>query len=1008
MADSSLQNATLLQVVEHAYGGPPVALIELATGEQRYVVLSEWERRAQPEPQTTPAPTGNPPYTKIVTSRSSTAEKITLFRSLFRGREDVFALGYRRRDGGISYSPVCRNKFRPGLCGISRGSKRPCATCENLSYAPLTDEVLIAHFKGTSPDYRDVAGLYVLREDETCSVLVADFDDDGWTQAVSAYRAAALANDLPIAVERSRSGSGAHAWLFFRDPVPAELARKLGFLLLEQALSLSKAVRFSAFDRLFPAQSTLQRGGIGNLIALPLQGRAYREGNSVFVNEHLEPYEDQWSFLSSVEKVDEKTVRTIVDAHASASDRRRPPRAAREPSLLDAMRPSARPTDSATTSPAVPGTQPKAPADRARGDFPPRLTIRKSDMLYLRQDDVSPRGRASLLKIASFGNPAFYRAQAMHLNVRGIPRIICLAEEDEDSIALPRGCEDQLLDLLATAGVTASVVDERPSHAPISVSFVGRLREGQKTAADALLSHDLGVLSAPTGFGKTVIGAYLIASTCARTLVIVPSVSLLNQWRARIAEFLDIREEPRETLTKTGRRRRLASPVGQIGGGRVAPGGVIDIATLQSLVVEGDVPGTKVACDLVRDYDLVIVDECHHGAAPTLETVLRSLTARRVYGLSATPRRDDGLERIVFMHCGPIRHSVSAKDQARAQGFERLLVPRFTHMRYPTLEPGTSFGSVLTTLQESKRRNALIVEDVVSAVRSGRHALVLTKRKEHVELLARALSEQIDTVVALTGAGTATQKRERLERVRAIPDGTPFALVATGSYVGEGFDEPRLDALFVALPISCEAVVTQYSGRLHRETDGKRDVLIYDYIDTTVPMLDRMYQRRIKTYAKLGYRVAADASDAVKGPGRTIFDRQTYWQRLTDDLGAAERSIVIAAPYASEKYVRTLSPALADAVRRGLPVDVWVANPASSRYTESRARACDTLAAVGCTAHPCGRVASSFAVIDERLLWYGSLPLLAFPRADECSLRIDDAELSAEFLARLGAEDSEK
>lgn len=1004
MESSPLQNATLLRVVEHIHGGPPIALVELATGEQRYVELSEWKRCTQLEPQCAPMSLSSADHAcAIVTSRSSSAEKIALFRSLFKGREDVYALGYRKRDERIAYSPVCRNKFQPGLCAISKGSKRPCATCENLSYAPLTDEVLLAHFKGASPDYKDVVGLYVLREDETCSVLVADFDDDGWTEAANAYRAAARNSGLSVAIERSRSGNGAHAWLFFREPIRAELARRLGFTLLEQALSLSKAVKFSAFDRLFPAQSTLARGGLGNLIALPLQGRAYRKGNSVFVDEAFNPYEDQWRFLSSIEKVDENTVHAIADASPAApsfcTSSHTPLRASRGPSLFDV----------ADLSTLPPSNGQRAGADApVREDFPPRLLIRKSNMLYLLQKEISPRGRASLLKLTSFGNPAFYRAQALHLSIRGKPRVICLAEEDEGSIALPRGCEEQLLNLLGKAGTEATVIDERPSHPPIDVSFIGTLREKQQTAADALLAHELGVLSAPTGFGKTVIGAYLIGSIRARTLVIVPSVSLLNQWRARIGEFLDIQEEPREARAKTGRRNRLpASPVGQIGGGKLAPGGVIDIATLQSLVVEGEAPGTKVVNELVHDYDLVIVDECHHGAAPTLEMVLRSLTARRIYGLSATPRRDDGLERIVFMHCGPIRYSISAKDQAREQGFDRLLIPRFTHLRYPALEPGSSFSSVLTSLQENEKRNALIVEDIVSAVRAGRHALVLTKRKEHVELLVQALSERIETVVALTGAGTATQKRERLQRVRDIPYGTPFALVATGSYVGEGFDEPRLDALFIALPISCESVVTQYSGRLHRETSEKRDVLIYDYIDSTVPMLDRMYQRRIKTYAKLGYRIASDGPSEVRGgAGHAIFDRETYWQRLKEDLGSAEREVIIVAPYASEKYVRMFSAILKDAVERGVAVGVWVADSASSRYAENRARARDALAAAGCTVHSCARVASPFAVIDAHLLWYGSLPLLAFPKTDECSLRMDDAELSAEFLARLGEEKS--
>ena len=621
-------------------------------------------------------------------------------------------------------------------------------------------------------------------------------------------------------------------------------------------------------------------------------------------------------------------------------------------------------------------------------------------MLLRGQTGVSQKAQNQIRRLAAFGNPEFYRAQAMHLSVYGKSRIVWCGEEDEQSILLPRGCEQKLVRLASEHGCACSFDDRRNQGERLRIEFRGKLRERQQKAVDALLRYENGVLSAPTGFGKTIIGAYLIGQLKMSTLVIVPKTSLIEQWKTKLMQFLDIEDTRPPLLTRSGKLSRRKRPViGQIGGGKNAPSGIIDIATFQSLSIKDDL-GIPRAKPIVADYDLVICDECHYGAAPNLELIMKSVNARWVYGLSATPKRSDGLEGIIYMQCGPIRHKVDPKEQAAEQGFKRILQPRFTRIRLAGLKQGASFNQVIDQLCEHGARNALIIGDALNAVNSGRTPLLITKRKRHATDLAELLQEAGAETILLTGEGTAREKRERIEQARGAA-GAHYVIVATGSYIGEGFDLPQLDTLLLASPYSWEGVITQYSGRLHRENEGKDNVIVFDYVDTSVPMLERMYKKRLKTYAKLGYEIG-EASEG-EGPGARIIAVDTWRAELSSDFSNACSSAIVSAPYANSKLVESLLPDIAEAVARGVAVKVILRKPKGEQSQVLQSDTAGALSNAGCKVVVCDSPLTGIAVFDDKIAWYGTLPLLAFAKGDDCSIRVDGAEVASDLKEALEA-----
>ena len=782
-----------------------------------------------------------------VSQHSTVDTKIALFRSLFRGRDDLYARRFASlRTGKTGYSPACANEWARGLC-----DKRAvrCQDCPSRRFLPLTDETIRQHLSGHDDRGREfVIGVYPMLLDETCFFLAVDFDKEGWRADIGAVRETCRQLGLPAAVERSRSGNGGHLWLFFGEALPAVLARKLGAHILTETMERRPEIGLDSYDRFFPNQDTLPKGGFGNLIALPLQKRPRASDDSVFLDEGLLPWPDQWAFLSTLQRIGRAQAESIVRA-AEQSGRivgvRFP--VLDEDQECDAEPWTAPPSRRRAESPIV-------------GPLPERLELILGNEIYLARERLPAALRNRLLRLAAFQNPEFYRAQAMRLPTFGKPRVICCAEEHPLHIGLPRGCLDEIQDLLGSLGIECILRDERHPGVPLGVTFQGALRPQQAVAAQALAGHDQGVLAATTAFGKTVVAAWLIARRGVSTLVLVHRQQLLEQWVERLASFLGL----------------PARAIGRIGGGRNRPNGTLDVALIQSLVRKG------VVDDRVGEYGHLVVDECHHLPASSFEQLVRRARARYVLGLSATVTRKDGHHPIVFMQCGPVRHRVRAREQAAERPFTHNVWVRPTAFRPPAAgdpDRRVQFHDLYEALIADDRRNRLIVDDVVAAVREGRSPVVLTERTGHLEQLAERLSPIVRHLVVLRGGMGRKQLQDTRARLVAIPESEERVVLATGGYLGEGFDDARLDTLFQTLPVSWRGTIAQYAGRLHRLHDSKREVRIYDYADLNVPMLARMFDRRCKGYEAVGYTILLPASAVPGWPPEVPLPVEGEWKR---------------------------------------------------------------------------------------------------------------------------------
>ena len=556
-----------------------------------------------------------------------------------------------RKTGRSGYQPACANEWVRGLCDKPRIK---CPECANRRLLPVTDDVVRQHLSGVDDLGRGfVMGLYPLLADETCFLLAVDLDGDAWCEDARALRETCQRLAVPVALERSRSGTGGHLWLFFAEAISARMARNLGSYLLTETMEGRPEIGLASYDRLFPNQDTIPKGGFGNLIALPLQKQPRAVGNSVFLDEEFQPYQDQWAFLSSVMTIK----RAQAESLARDAERR---------GRVTGVRQAFGEDEDDLPWAAPPSRRRKEPA--IAGPLPGTLELVLGDQIYIAKEQLPPGLRNRLLRLAAFQNPDFYRAQAMRLPTFGKPRIIHCAEDGPKYLALPRGCLGEIQALLASLGIEAPLRDERFAGTPIEVRFHGELRPEQQLAANALAAHDIGVLAATTAFGKTVVAAWLIARRSVNTLVLVHRQQLLEQWVERLASFLGV-------PTKS---------IGRLGGGRKKLTGGIDVALMQSLVRKG------VVHDCMGTYGHVVVDECHHLPARSFELVACRAKARYVTGLSASITRKDGHHPIIFMQCGPVRYRVNARQQAALRPFAHHVLVRPTGFRAPDLAAADS------------------------------------------------------------------------------------------------------------------------------------------------------------------------------------------------------------------------------------------------------------------------------------------------------------------------------
>jgi len=751
-----------------------------------------------------------PPLPPDISTPQTPADKVKLFRSLFRGRADVFPMRFvSKKTGRAGYAPACSNKWLPEICLLKSGGK--CSDCTHQAFIPVSEQVIVEHLQG-----RHVMGVYPLLEDETCWFLAVDFDKRSWQQDIAAFAETCRAARVPVAIERSRSGNGAHAWFFFAAPVPANVARRMGCYLITETMNRRHELSMESYDRLFPNQDTMPRGGFGNLIALPLQHEARQQGNSVFVDEGFKPIADQWAFLASVQRIEP------TDAERVAQD------ATRSGQVIGLRIAD---TDEEESAPWERLPSGRIHVRPVAGPLPPEVKAVLAQRLYLEKTGLPPSLLNQLKRLAAFQNPEFYKKQRMRLSTATIPRVISCAEELPAHISLPRGCVPEVAAHLSQHHVTMRLDDKRNMGSSLQLAFKGELTAVQKEAARALLQHDTGIFVAPPGMGKTVLGTNLISQRAVSALVLVHRKPLLEQWKAQLAMFLDIDEKS----------------IGQIGAGQRKPNGRLDVAMMQSLVRKEGVD------DVVGTYGHIIVDECHHVPAFSFERVLSEVTARYLVGLTATPQRRDGRQAITEMQLGPIRYRVDAKSQAAHRPFVHKLIVRETGFRVSAQTSSSGIQDVYRVLAENEDRNRLMIDDIIGVLQEGRSPILLTERKDHLDHLAERLRGLVRHVIVLKGGTSGKERHLALEQLASIPDTSERLVLATGRYVGEGFDDARLDTLFLAMPISWKGTLIQYAGRLHRHHPRKTEVRIYDYVDREVPMLVRMFEKRLTTYRAIGY-----------------------------------------------------------------------------------------------------------------------------------------------------------
>ena len=900
-----------------------------------------------------------------INQSSEAKEKINILLSLFDGRTDVYAKRWQNKTGKSGYSPVCLNEWKADLCGKP---KVKCADCSHKSYEILDEKVIEEHLRGNI-----TIGIYPMHLDETCNFLAIDFDGSDWEQDIIVLRSTCKEFAIPVAIERSRSGNGAHAWFFFEEKISAALARKFGTALLTYAMNKRHEITFKSYDRFFPNQDTMPKGGLGNLIALPLQKNARKHGNSVFIDDNFKPYADQWEFLGDIKKLSEDKLEKLIVSLCYGNE----------------LGPLKRDDEEVQK----PWETNRVVLKLTKDDFPIMITVVRANMLYILKDGFSSRALNNMKRLAAFRNPEYYKAQAMRMPIFNLPRIISCSDETPEYLCLPRGCEEDLISLFNEFKVDTEWMDEANCGRNIDVSFHGNLREEQQLAVNELIKYNSGVLSATTAFGKTVVAAKLIAERKVNTLVLVHRQQLLSQWKSRLAEFLRINEEL-PVLEKRRGRKKSRDLIGQIGAGKNSLSGIIDVAVMQSLYNRGEVK------ECVKNYGMVIVDECHHVSAFSFEQILKNINAKYVYGLTATPTRKDGHHPIIFMHCGPVRYRVDAKKQAEKRPFEHYVIPRFTGLRVPLDkdEKELSIQEIYAEIVSNEARNQFIIDDVIKSYENGRNSIVLTERTAHVELLAKRLGEKIPNVIALTGGMGSRETKEILAKISQTPPGEQLTLIATGKYIGEGFDEPRLDTLFLAMPISWKGTLQQYAGRLHRLYENKEEVQIYDYVDIQVRMLERMYNKRLNGYAAIGYK--AKGESATMEHMDIIFDKNSFFPVYSNDIVNAAKEVLIVSPFVTKRRAIQVLQYLSTSISKQIKITIITRPPEDfkERGTPALQATIDVLKSAGINLLFKSNIHQKFAVIDQRIVWYGSINLLSYGNAEESIMRLESPNIANELL----------
>ena len=903
------------------------------------------------------------------------------FMMFCRGRKDVYDLRYTNpKTGKNGYYSQCFNRWDRG-CHIQKKDGVRCKDCELRAYKPVTLPLIKAHMNGTDPNGNDVVAIYPMLENNLCQLLVFDFDnhakgaeqedyaniDDGWKEEINALRRICKNLDVDAVVERSRSGRGAHLWIFFKEMVPARLARRFGFALLEKGAESVNLKSFKYYDRMIPTQDALPEGGLGNVIALPLQGMALKSGNSAFIDENWNAYEDQLNVLAGTRRLTRQGIEDYLSLWYSTGSTSE---------------------DNGTDAPWDKNSEIEA------GSVKGVVRIVLADRIYIDSTGMSNKTKRQLRRMATFSNKQYFQNQAMDMPNYDESRFIYLGSDEGKYIVLPRGLREEILKKFDNAGISYKIEDKRTKGQELNISFRGELRESQIPAVETMLENETGILHAATAFGKTVVCCDMIARRGISTLILVDRADLMNQWIKRLEEFLDIDEELPEYQTKTGRTRKRKSLIGNLQGAHDTLTGIVDVAMIRSLKKkDGFHPKLK-------EYAQVYFDECHHAASDSAIEVLQEINAKYVYGVTATPKRGDGKEKINEFLLGPIRYRFTAKDRAEEQNINHLVYPRFTRTVKPHHLSKTPYGNdAYELIRNNDVRDEQIIRDVADCVQAGRTPVVLTKYVDHAKELAERLKIYADRLILLTGANGTKARRIQVEELNKVDDSDSLILVGTGSLLGEGFDFPRLDTLFMATPVSGENVVEQYVGRLNRDYDGKENVIVYDYVDSHIPKFDKMYAARLKAYKKIGYELCVNM-EGKKQKANAIYDIENYAETYWKDLEEANSAVVVSSPRLNNQKVDRIIKILGKRRELGVKVTIVTWHPDAYKYGKDdvRMELMERLRKAGFEIRLVEESCEHYAVIDNEIVWYGSVNLLSKEDAEDNLMRVCSKDIAAELL----------
>ena len=925
---------------------------------------------------------------RIIHPQAITENMANQFFSMFWGRQDVYAKrSVNKETGKAAYYPQCNN-FWTNVCHKKIKDGINCKDCKNRSYKTITKKDILNHLQGNAYNASDVIGVYPLLSNGTCRFMVFDFDnhdkdaeekdfansDDTWVEEVESMREICVLNGIEPLVERSRSGRGAHIWIFFDKPIAASFVRKFGFALLDKGAEQINLKSFKYYDRMLPAQDSLPKdSAVGNLIALPLQGKALQDGNSAFIDGNWNAYPNQWETLFNKPRLSQgfleekiKEWSNIIDdiaANAAESDREKP---------WNRMQ------------------------HFNKNDVEGKLHIILSNGIYVDNTNLKVAMQNRIRRMAAISNPVFYKNQAIGTSNYDTARWIYLGKDHLSGyIQIPRGLQDELWENIKQADIDYEMEDERQQGRKINVDFKGELRPEQDKALKELIRYDNGILHAATAFGKTVVSSAIIAQKKINTLIILESSALIEQWKEALEKFLNINEGLPTYETKTGRVRKRKSLIGTLQGAHDSMTGIIDIAMAGSLRKKGKYH------KMMNEYGLVLIDECHHSASETIANVLKEVKAKYVYGVTATPKRGDGLEKINYMLIGPIRYSYTAKEKAKEQGMQHLVYPRFTRTVPPRgvitdkMHPNEAYEII----HNNDVRDEQIIEDVKNCVAAGRTPVVLSRYKDHSEKFYERLKSYADHVFLMTGNNSKKEHRKILEQMHQVDKNESLILIATGSLVGEGFDFPRLDTLFMATPVSFRGVVEQYAGRLNRDYAGKENVIIYDYVDNHIPMFDNMYVKRLKAYKQIGYELAGGLQ-TVKQMVNAIYDGDNYSENYHKDLLDANKNIIISSPAISGSKVYELINMLKKKQISGVQVTIVTWTPDSYGFGDASywMQLHEDMRRAGFYIRTVEEYCDRFAVIDQEVVWYGNINLLAKDKVDDSIMRVRSKGIAGELM----------